>query len=37
MAPQWLALETGNDSFRFRASAEAARNKKEGRPLLTQN
>jgi len=30
-------LETGNDSFRFRASAEAARNKKEGRPPLTQN
>ena len=29
-------LETGNDSFRFRASAEAARNKKEGRPPLTQ-
>ncbi len=25
-------LETGNDSFRFRASAEAARSKKEGRP-----
>jgi hypothetical protein len=23
-------LETGNDSFRFRASSEAARNKKEG-------
>lgn len=29
-------LETGNDSFRFRASAEAARSKKEGRPALTQ-
>ena len=28
-------LETGNDSFRFRASSEAARNKKEGRPALT--
>jgi DNA replication protein DnaC len=30
-------LETGNDSFRFRASAEAARSKKEGRPPLTQS
>ena len=29
-------LETGNDSFRFRASAEAARRKKEGGPPLTQ-
>ena len=29
-------LETGNDSFRFRASADVARNKKEGRPALTQ-
>jgi hypothetical protein len=29
-------LETGNDSFRFRASAEADRSKKEGRPALTQ-
>ena len=28
-------LETGNDSFRFRASSEAARNKKEGQPALT--
>jgi DNA replication protein DnaC len=30
-------LETGNDSFRFRASAEAARRKKEGGPPLTQS
>ncbi len=29
-------LETGNDSFRFRASAEAARRKKEAGPPLTQ-
>ena len=29
-------LETGNDSFRFRASSEAVRRKKEGRPALTQ-
>ncbi len=29
-------LETGNNSFRFRASSEAVRRKKEGRPALTQ-
>ena len=29
-------LETGNDSFRFRASTETARNKKEASPALTQ-
>jgi len=29
-------LETGDDSFRFRASAEAASSKKEGEPPLTQ-
>jgi DNA replication protein DnaC len=29
-------LETGIDSFRFRASAEAARSKKEGSPALTK-
>ncbi len=29
-------LETGNDSFRFRSSSEAARRKKEGAPALTQ-
>jgi hypothetical protein len=29
-------LETGNDSVRFRASAVAARSKKEKRPALTQ-
>ncbi len=29
-------LETGNDSFRFRASAEAAHSNKEGGPPLTQ-
>jgi DNA replication protein DnaC len=30
-------LETGNDSFRFRASSEAKRSKKEGCPPLTQS
>ncbi len=29
-------LETGNDSFRFRASTETARSKKEASPALTQ-
>ena len=29
-------LETGNDSFRFRASTETARSKKEAPPALTQ-
>ncbi len=29
-------LETGNDSFRFRASSEAARSRKEASPALTQ-
>ena len=34
---QWLALETGNDSFRFKASsAEATRKKKEANHALTQ-
>jgi hypothetical protein len=36
MAPQWLDLETGNDSFRFKASSAAtARKKKEMNPPLT--
>ena len=32
---QWLALETGNDSFRFKASSAAARKKKEATHALT--
>jgi hypothetical protein len=33
---QWLDLETGNDSFRFKASsAAAARKKKETTHVLT--
>jgi hypothetical protein len=30
----WLTLETGNDSFRFKASTAAARKKKEGATTL---
>jgi len=34
---QWLALETGNDNFRFKASAAVAtRKKREGNDVLTQ-
>jgi len=34
---QWLSLETGNDSFRFKASsAAAAQKKKKGNHALTK-
>ena len=32
---QWLALETGNDSFRFKASSATAKKKKEAAHALT--